>query len=169
VWDIRSPARTAVRKVPLGGDNLDRDVGKIRGPLREDANGPDAGLWAPRIMKRYAWKVFSFRLLLLAPRMQRSTRSGFAWEAVLLLWKRDGARAMWKEEKGKWVRTKGRVGREKWRGGGAKMPGGQGAWTTRRRKGNRRKAGIIEREKIRPVLAVYGHVGKRVLTYLGGI
>lgn len=152
-------ARAAVRKVPLGGDNLGPGRGKNSRSLREDANGPDAGLWAPRIMKRYAWKVFGFRLLLCTSEWERWTRSGFRVESsFVVVEKRWGTRDV-EEEKGKWVRTKGRAGWEKWREGCHKMPGGRVLGPLAGERGTGGKAGNIEREKIRPVLAVYGHGG----------
>jgi hypothetical protein len=134
-------ARAAVRKVPLGGDNLGPGRGKNSRSLREDANGPDAGLWAPRIMKRYAWKVFSFRLLLCTSEWKRWTRSGFRVESsFVVVEKRWGTRDV-EEEKGKWVRTKGRSWVGKMEGGVPQNARWEGAWTTRRRKGNRRESG----------------------------
>jgi hypothetical protein len=49
-WVIRSPVREQPleRGACLGGDHLDRDVGKIGVPSLCYANGPDALLWAPR-------------------------------------------------------------------------------------------------------------------------
>ena len=133
-------ARAAVRKVPLGGDNLGPGRGKNSRSLREDANGPDAGLWAPRIMKRYAWKVFSFRLLLCTSEWKCFDAQWLSRGKQFVVEKRWGTRDV-EEEKGKWVRTKGRSWVGKMEGGVPQNARWEGAWTTCRRKGNRRESG----------------------------
>lgn len=57
-------ARAAVRKVPLGGDTTWTGTWEKFEVPAGRCKWTRCRPWAPRIMKRYAWKVFSFRLLL---------------------------------------------------------------------------------------------------------
>lgn len=116
-------ARAAVRC--LGGDSLDRDVGKIRGPSRE-ANDLAAGSFGSgKIGAVSVESVFGFRYLLHLV-YSVCDRNGCTTEQCCCAEEKMGHTRCGRG-KGKWVRTKERGGREKWRGEGChKMPGGLG-------------------------------------------